>query len=254
MTELNNVIKSIKCPKAEEKVGISAAMNIWIPSFTKYAFNYTGLSITNKSKKKNTLGRNYFVQLGEKKCDNSSKNGCSGEVQYMYNKEYPIGRLPKCVKKADGTFKTSWDKKIFGSTGILGGIQEDIYNLNGTDFMKSMIGKGPYSSEKCMRSTLPVGSHMLDNSKKKSKKKAEKDGNGWWEETHCISYQPTVRKKYGSKIYNIPFSSSFCKKKERIETFLTQKSENKIAKNTSIIFLFFIMIIIICYFYTTKMK
>jgi hypothetical protein len=217
-TDLNNVYKSIDCPAQSKTDSVKNTIDFWIPSFEKYAFGYTGLRKQNKKDKRKTLGENYFVKLKGKKCDNNSLDNCGQKDQYVYMKEFPIGRIPKCIIKPNGEFKTELGPKIIGSTGIIGGLQEDVLNLNGSDFMKSLVGLGPYASRKCMKVTLPAGNFLLNSGMKKSKEMALRDKKGWWEETRCVSHEPTVKKKYANKIYNIPFSISNCE----IETFASR--------------------------------
>ena len=223
----NSILKSIKCPPSEEKIGIDKATTIWEPDFFKYAFDYTGLSMNRKSLEGNTLGKNYFMKLGDKVCDQTSSNTCRGKDMHIYVKEYPLGKMPMCSISRNGSYKTSWGPDLYGSTGIVGGIQEDIYNINTTDFAKSMIGMGPYASTRCMSAQLPVGSKLLNKDKKGSK------SDGWWEEERCIPYQPTIPKNYGGKIYNIPFSSSICTTTTNSTTNSTNSTTNSTNSTNS---------------------
>jgi hypothetical protein len=237
METSRNSFKSIPWPPSNSKPGVKTAMRVWLPSLIKYGMNYTGVTPINKTKDEISLGSNYFHIMKGHKCDASSLDGCQGKQKYIYVRGHPIGRLPTCTQKKDGAFETKFNSKVSASPGILGALQEDVFNLNTTDLLKSLASDGPYASKKCMSATLPVGNY-LETSKRKNNKT-----HGWWDDTKCIPYEPTASKKYGNSSYQMPFSQSFCKKAK--EKFLNKNIYNNKSDNYIAIFIIIYLIIII---------
>ena len=224
------VLDQIKCPPGNEKkqtYGLGKFVGTWLPAMESYMIDYVGLggmtgSTTKKEARKAAIGYNKFVKLSGK-CGAKSDPSCRGEDKYMYMKAYPFGYLPICTKTMTGNNKHTGNIPIAGGTGLLGGIQEDIYNLNVGDAMKSMTGKGPFASNNCMRARLPVGDGILQPGLQFSNaEEVQLNGRGWHVEEKCIPRQPTVEKKYGNETFNIPFSASRCIK------------EMKVTQNTNI--------------------
>ena len=240
--EQYNIIKSVKCPKNANKRNINRFKNIWLPQISEYGLYYPGI-IKAKGKKKNKylIGANYFKEIKGQKCNLSSEEGCENENKHIYVRGYPLKKIPTCVEK-NGEYETNLNEDVFGSTGIIGGIQEDIVNINFGDFTKSLVGLGPYSnSVKCMKATLPVGTRLSDtNMTTKGGKQ------GWWEETHCIPHEPTVKKKYGNKNYKIPFSKSKCKKSKKSKEEFQNNNKKYIKLNQYKYLFLFIVVLFLC--------
>ena len=227
------VLKQIKCPpKGTSKYGLTKFVNTWIPSMESYMIDYIGLgeltgTTSNKEAKKATIGYNKFVKLGDQKCGKKSDLACIGEDKYMYLKTYPYGFIPTCTND-NGNYKHNGKVDIFGKTGLMGSLQEDLYNLNISDAMNSMFNKGPFSSNECMKSRLPVGDSLLMGNSRKFANKEEVDmnGRGWYVEEKCIPRQPTIVKKYGNESFKIPFSASKCVSEEFIVSNNNNKEKN----------------------------
>tara|TARA_B100001093_G_scaffold456136_1_gene466888 strand:- start:732 stop:1478 length:747 start_codon:yes stop_codon:yes gene_type:complete len=216
------VLKQIKCPpESDGKYGIGKFIGTWLPAMDRYSMDYIGIgeitgSTKNKQAKKVALGENQFISMGSK-CGIRSDYGCNGQEKHMYLKSYPIGRLPGCIKKRDGTYLIQSGPSLIGGTGLIGGIQEDLYTIPVNDMSDSIVGKGPFTSSNCMKARLPVGSGLLMGKRKfNSKDEAEKSGlnQAWWIEEKCIPRQPTIKKEYGNEKFEIPFSESNCIKEE----------------------------------------
>ena len=230
------VIKQIKCPpKGNSKYGIPVMINKWLPSMESYIIDYIGLggltgSTSNKEAKKAALGYNKFVKI-DGKCGVTSDLGCSGKDKYMYMKGYPLGYLPVCKTKY-GKHKNTGKYFLMGNTGLIGNIQEDLYNLNVSDAMKSMVGSGPFKSNDCMKARLPVGDSLLLGGRRfDTAEKVKQNGRGWYVEERCIPRQPTLEKQYGGEIFKIPFSASYCVREKGDEK---EKKENFIVSQQSL--------------------
>lgn len=209
------VLKQIKCPPQNKGYGINKFLKNWLPGMELYAMDYVGVgdiigTTNNKVSKKVALGNNSFVSIGGT-CGNTSDPVCVGQERNMYLKSYPLGNIPTCIEKKDGSYSTSQGLPILGKTSLIGGLQEDLYTLPITDITKSMLNKGVFASDDCMNARLPVGSGLLmDKKKVNSKDDSYGKRQAWWIEEKCIPRQPTVSKKYGNETFKIPFSSSYC--------------------------------------------
>ena len=213
------VIKQIKCPpKGTPKYGIPLLINKWMPSMESYIIDYIGLggitgSTSNKEAKKAALGYNKFIKI-DGKCGIQSDKECIGKDKYMYMKAYPLGYLPVCKIK-NNKYKNVGNYPLMGKTGLIGNIQEDLYNLNVGDAMKSMVNTGPFKSSDCMKARLPVGnSLLLGGLKYNNEEEVKKNGRGWYIEEKCVPRQPTLEKNYGGENFKIPFSASYCVKEK----------------------------------------
>lgn len=239
-----SVLKQIKCPPSVNQKSIPKFLNTWLPAMENYAMDYIGLGQTfgvkrkKKKQKKATIGSNRFIKI-DGKCDFSSNYSCIGKDRHLYLKTYPLGYLPKCVGNTN-------DKvPIFGDTGLIGNIQEDLYNLSANDVASSLINKGPYSSKKCMRARLPVGDSMLVPSKRRNDEyDAKKKGGGWWVEEHCIPEQLTIEQKYGDEKFDIPHSRSVCQETYVNYDDVSKNNQNDLYYYIFLVFLLFVLIII----------
>lgn len=246
------MIDQIKCAKkGSNKYGIPLFVNQWLPEMERYALDYVGMgdiigSTSNKRAKKTTIGYNKFVPLGSK-CGITSDAGCRGEEKHAYLKAYPLGYLPICKNK-----ETVGKYDILGGTGLLGSIQEDLYNLNVGDSMAGLFGSGPLASDDCMKVRLPVGDRML-RWKESTKEEVEDRGYGWYTEEKCVPRGPTVNKKYGGQTFSIPYSESKC----TTENFTNQKNiedEDKFLIKLLIILLVLLMALYIIHKIFVKKK
>ena len=213
------ILQQIQCPPTVNKKTISKFMTRWAPALKKYGMDYTGLNQafglkTNKKKLKRTaIGNNRFIKSNGK-CGVASEYGCRGEDKYLYLKTYPLGYIPNCDSKNKS--------KIIGGTGLIGNIQEDIYNLDADDVTKSFFNRGPLASNVCMKARLPVGdSLMRSNKRRENKEDAELNNGGWWVEEHCVPKQSTIEQKYGGEIFDIPYSN--CKEDFSLDNNLKSK-------------------------------
>lgn len=211
------VLKQIECPpEGSNKYSMSLFVNKWLPAMEKYAVDYVGLgditgSTSNKSAKKVAIGTNKFVPIAGQ-CGSSSDIDCIGQDRYMYLRTYPLGYIPKCVKSGN-EYKNEENIDIVGGTGLLGGIQEDLYNLEISDAMASTFKKGPFASSDCMKARLPVGDGLLlDGRKFSTSDEVKQNGRGWYIEEKCVPRQPTFSKNYGGETFEIPISESRCVK------------------------------------------
>ncbi len=237
------VLDQIQCPKkGNNKMGVNVFAKKWLPEMEKYAIDYVGLgdltgTTSNKEAKKATIGTNKFVKLSGK-CGIASDAQCVGKDKYMYFRSYPMGYTPTCIKK-DGKYITSGKNPIIGGTGLLGGIQEDLYTLNLSDYAKAIVKQGPFASTDCMYARLPVGDGLLLGGRRfDNKEDVELNGRGWYVEEQCVPRQPTFDKNYGGEIFKIPFSESRCKEE------FTQKSETRtIPKYIYILLVFGLLIL-----------
>lgn len=198
------VVKQIKCPPNNKKKDIKTALKTWFKTLELYGFDYTGAgqilgTTSNKKKRKTTIGINKFYEVPNVKCGTNSCEECINKQKYIYVKGYPLGKIHDCNNK---------NTPIPGGTGIIGSIFEDLYNLNGTDHVKAIFGKGPYGTTKCMSATLPVGNSFLDPSKKIDPLNVDPEkleSKSWWVETKCVPYQTTHKIKYADQVFNFPF-------------------------------------------------
>ena len=227
-----SILKQVKCPPSSTKHNVGRFVNVWLPAMEKYGLDYTGVGeivggSSNKAMKKTAIGTNRFFKLPEK-CGIGSDYQCYNQDKYLYLKTYPLGKIPNCSIE-NGNVKSMPSTKVPGGLGIIGGITEDLYNLDVSDVMKSTIRKGPYVTEGCMKARLPVGDSLLVSSKKrKNSENALLNGGGWWIEEHCIPRQPTMKKEYGGETFEIPYSKSKC-----VEKF---QNINKFDKKSNDIF------------------
>ena len=115
--------------------------------------------------------------------------------------------------------------------GLIGGIQEDIYNLNVSDSISSVFQKGPFLKYHTisMKARLPVGNKLLlDGKQFSTKEEVQLNKDGWYVEEKCVPRQPTFPKQYGNEVFRIPISESTCvegfqqssKTKSHISTYL----------------------------------
>lgn len=236
------VLNQIECPPTKSKQNIGQLFNKWMPEMEKYAVDYVGLgdiagTTSNKRAKKTAIGTNKFISIGGK-CDNTSDPECIGKDRYVYYRSYPFGFIPNCTKK-DNNYEITSLTNIPGGTALMGGIAEDIINLNIADTSKSFFGKGPLSSKKCMKARLPVGNGLLvDGRRFDTKEQALDNGRGWYVEEQCIPKGPTYNKTYGGELFQIPISESRCKEE------FTQKSETRtISKYIYILLVFGLLIL-----------
>ena len=217
------VLNQIDCPKKGNKYGVNVLFNKWMPEMEKYAIDYVGLggltgTTSKKEAKKATIGRNEFVKLSGT-CGPLSDTECIGNDRHMYFRSYPMGYTPTCLKK-DGEYITNGRNPIIGGTGLLGGVQEDLYTLNLSDYAKAIVKQGPFASSDCMKARLPVGDGLLLGGRKfDTKEDVQLNGRGWYVEEQCVPRQPTHDKNYGGETFKIPFSESRCREE------FTQKSE-----------------------------
>ena len=72
----------------------------------------------NKVSKKVALGNNSFVSIGGT-CGSSSDSVCVGQERNMYLKSYPLGTIPTCIEKKDGSYSTSQGIPIIGKTSLI---------------------------------------------------------------------------------------------------------------------------------------
>lgn len=217
-----SIVKEIECPPVT-KSNLKELRKTWIPNVEKYSLDYTGLGyfVDVKSRKKNEIGRNQFIKSGSQICDSSSDSDCVGKQKYIYIKGYPTRKIPNC----NGKSKTV-------SSGIIGGLTEDLFHLGIVDHMKGMIGAGPYGTRKCMRATLPVGREIFRKSKK---------GKKWKIQSRCIPKQETYDVKYGEEIFKIPFSNC-------VENFEEEKNKKIIFNNKKIWNLLIFLILSLLFF------
>ena len=196
---MSDLIKQIRCPPNKSKYSIKVATKKWIPNFLDYSLTYNGLKKPkNKVKHKYTLGTNMFLPTGQT-CSSQSTGGCIGKPKYIYHRTYPKGFTVGCKG-------THIQNQLPGKTGLIGGLMEDISSMNITDNIRAFFNKGPYGSNKCINVKLPVGTNLLDNTKKRSEKTDETDT--WWEEEKCVPKQPTYSKNYGGITYSFPYTES----------------------------------------------
>jgi hypothetical protein len=268
-----SLIKQIQCPTlAPQKLGtaesISFVFGTTIPETLGYisGYNFTGLGSNDPdpddsyfsrwgqkagvsggySKSKRVLGFNYFYPKNEK-CSNT-EGKCKGAQKYMYIRNYPIAKL-----KGNLSFA----------------IVDDLLDLNPIGIILGLLGLG--ATEKCVQTTLPVGSHFM-SSKKISPQYKNSDAfvsyynqctkncdqldegvdncnkacfRGWWEEAKCIAKPSTTRKvKYGGKTYHIPVSTST--KGDNFSDMYESNIEEKNIVFYNISVLIFLIIAIIC--------
>ena len=235
-----SLIKQIQCPTlAPKQSDISTGesllfvANTTIPEALGYisGYNFTGLGSNDPNpddsyasrweqkagvsggyaKSKRVLGFNYFYPKFET-CSKNTDGPCKGKPKYMYIRNYPIANL-----KGNLSFS----------------IIDDLIDLNPIGIILGLIGLG--ATEKCVQTTLPVGSHFM-SSKTISPQYKNSDAfvsyynqctkkcdnldegvdncnkacfRGWWEEQKCIPEPSTTRKvTYGGKTYHIPVSTS----------------------------------------------
>ena len=236
------VLNQIECPPTKSKQNIGQLFNKWMPEMEKYAVDYVGLgdiagTTSNKRAKKTAIGTNKFISIGGK-CDSGSEPECIGKDRYVYYRSYPFGFIPNCAKK-DGNYEITSLTDIPGGTALMGGIAEDIINLNIADTSKSLFGKGPLSSKNCMKARLPVGNGLLvDGRRFDTKEQALDNGRGWYVEEQCVPRQPTHDKNYGGEIFKIPFSESRCREE------FTQNSQTKSIPYSTYLLLFIALLIL----------
>tara|TARA_Y100000389_G_scaffold171916_2_gene179915 strand:- start:5120 stop:6106 length:987 start_codon:yes stop_codon:yes gene_type:complete len=258
-----SILKQVKCPPSVNQKSIEMFTKKWLPSLEKYAFDYTGLGdmvgVTKKKKQaKTTIGSSGFISTGEK-CDIQSDLSCIGQDKYLYVRNYPLGYIPNCNQNSDNHLK------LIGGTGLIGNIQEDIYNLPVSDTISGIMNQGPLVSNKCMRVRLPVGDSFLKSSNRKLSPDEKIEGksmkdediddytnqSGWWVEERCVPEQPTTSVKYGDEVFNVPFSKNNC-----VEMFQNRNSQNNSRQyrnknkcdNRSMMFLLIMVILIFCIF------
>lgn len=236
------VLNQIDCPRKGSKYGVNVLVNKWMPEMEKYAVDYVGLggltgTTSKKEAKKATIGRNEFVKLSGT-CGPLSDTECIGKDRYMYFRSYPMGYTPTCIKK-DGEYITNGKNPIIGGTGLLGGVQEDLYTLNLSDYANAIVKKGPFASSDCMKARLPVGDGLLlDGRKFDNKEDVQLNGRGWYVEEQCVPRQPTHDKNYGGEIFKIPFSESRCREE------FTQNSQTKSIPYSTYLLLFIALLIL----------
>lgn len=160
------MLKQISCPKSpSSNKGIDKVTRVWYPLMNKYGFKYTGIVNTPKL----AIGENKFFNTNQT-CDMTSEHSCIGEKKHYYLRGYPTGKMP------------------IGQSGLIGSIQEDIVDLNLTDYSKALVNQGPYASNSCVLKTLPVGNKLNQRSKQR-KDEAEfdaNDKNGWFFQSKCV--------------------------------------------------------------------
>lgn len=239
------VLKQIKCPpKGNDKYSIPIFVNKWLPAMETYALDYVGIgdiigTTSNKKADKVAIGYNKFVPIGGK-CGSKSDSGCSGQERHMYLKTYPLGYIPNC-EDDNGNYNTTGTEKIIGGTSLIGGMQEDLYNLNVKDTMAAMFNKGPFASDDCMKVRLPVGNGLLKGGEK-SVTDAQDTGSGWYVEEKCVPRQPTIQKNYGGQSFNIPYSASWCRK-PTVEQF--QVRQNKVIDWKYLLLMLFVILLLV---------
>uniref|UniRef100_A0A6C0AUV4 Uncharacterized protein n=1 Tax=viral metagenome TaxID=1070528 RepID=A0A6C0AUV4_9ZZZZ len=209
------VLKQIKCPPTGKGYGMDKFLKKWLPGMELYAMDYIGVgdmigTTKNKVARKVALGNNSFMSIGGT-CGSSSDSECVGQERNMYLKSYPLGSIPTCIEKKDGTYATTQGVPLLGGTALIGGLQEDLFTLPITDISKSVVNRGVFASNDCMKARLPVGNGLLmGNRRVNSKEEAVDKKQAWWVEEKCIPRQPTVSKEYGGETFKIPFSTSYC--------------------------------------------
>tara|TARA_Y100000389_G_scaffold148766_1_gene147945 strand:+ start:767 stop:1570 length:804 start_codon:yes stop_codon:yes gene_type:complete len=237
------MIDQIKCPKrGSNNYSIPRFVNVWLPELETYAIDYSGLgeifdTTSNKKSDKVAIGYNKFIPLGEDKCGIKSDKGCWGEQKHVYLKTYPLGFMPTCKNN-----ETVGKYKVIGGTGLVGSIQEDLYNLDVGDSLSGIFGAGPLRSNDCMKVKLPVGEGML-RWKEATKEEVENRGFGWYTEEKCVPRQPTVNKDYGGQTFTIPYSQSKCTEEFTNES----KVETKQSMNGLCLLLLLALLLCILY-------
>lgn len=165
--ETSSILKQVKCPRtAKSKYGkyksIPFVIEEMIPEALGYVLGYgfTGrgsndsryvlqrMGVTGKYDDR-VLGYNYFVDTNTTCSQIGSDKECAGKKNWMYVRSVP----------------TMDNKGLW-----IGGMLEDISDLNPTDMLEALWGKGKFSG-KCKKRTLPVGSNLLNNSKKFNSRK-----------------------------------------------------------------------------------
>ena len=234
------ILRQVKCPPGPGKKNIETFVRKWIPAIEEYGLDYTGIgdifgTTSNKESKKIAIGTNRFFKINGK-CGLMSDSGCRNKDKYLYLKTYPTGKIAHCKTNSDGEV-SSERTNVIGGKGIIGGVLEDLSNLDVVDVVSSTVNKGPYASNNCMRARLPVGDTLLNPSKKRENEQAAKNaGSGWWIEEHCVPRQPTYTQEYGGEKFNIPFSKTFCAKPpEPFSNFEENGNENRNIKYEYII-------------------
>ena len=164
------MIKQIKCPpNPESNKGLNVLINTWLPAVQKYGLEYPGLIDT----KKLAIGENKFIPASGT-CNALSDFECVGKDRHFYLKGYP-------TESTEPTGR-------FGNQGIIGGIQEDIENLDFINISKAFLNTGPYASLTCKSSTLPVGNNLNRSDFKRNDFQdfILNDKIGWYDDTKCI--------------------------------------------------------------------
>ena len=165
--ETSSILKQVKCPRsAKSKYGkyksIPFVIEEMIPEALGYVLGYgfTGRG-SNDSKyvlqrmgvtgdyDDRVLGYNYFVDTNTNCSQFGSDKECAGKKNWMYVRSIP----------------TMDNKGLW-----IGGMLEDISDLNPMDMLEALWGKGKFSG-KCKKRTLPVGSNLLNKSKKFNSRK-----------------------------------------------------------------------------------
>jgi hypothetical protein len=249
------VLKQVKCPpKGNDKYSIPIFVNKWLPAMETYALDYVGIgdiigTTKNNKADKVAIGYNKFVPIGGK-CGAKSDDGCQGEQRHMYLKTYPLGYTPTCEDN-DGNYTTTGKEDILGGTSLIGGMQEDLYNLNVKDTMAALVGRGPYASDDCMRIRLPVGNGLLKGNSR-SIEEVRETGRGWYVEEKCVPRQPTNAKKYGEETFNIPYSASWCR--QPIKEEFSSKGSNDANVNWIFMILLSVLFIVSTIVFTKRRK
>jgi len=237
--------KQITCPPGDRKKSVNNAINVWFANFAKYSFVYTGAGtlLGNKIKKpeKTALGYNKFFPVSGQTCGRRSSGDCAGKQKHIYMKGYPLGVIPDCDGKT---------KSVPGKTGLIGGILEDMHNINGKDHIKAIFGMGPYATNKCMKAKLPVGNFLLDPKKKEDSSDVDPERldnrREWWIEEKCVPQQMTHKVNYGGIDFDFPLSN--CKEKFEKEEVYNSSKLVTLAKILFIILLFAVILYSLIFF------
>lgn len=184
-----NVYNQFKCPKLMGNPGTLKTQNVVesvVDNATNYivAYPFSGYNPDYElgdiksngfyNGRDQAIGSNFYIPLG--RCSDDSEDGCAKQRRWVYIRNIPTGKIPLM---GDISFKDITGCNMEGLTegrGLLGGILEDISDIEPLSVLEAINGNGNYGSYKCKKVTYPVGSAIYD---------PKMEGKKWMMETKC---------------------------------------------------------------------
>jgi len=183
LARTNSVYNQMKCPQSN---GISISkgakfdkiMDSVIHNGVNYAVAYPFSGVNTDYKKGATqkngfydgwdyaLGSNYYYELGM--CnDNTGDAVCRGKPRWVYVRNIPVGKAPLML---NASFEGITGSNLAGMTenrGIVGGLLEDISDIQPLAVMEAATQQGNYGTHTCKVMNYPVGTNIYDDQMKR---------------------------------------------------------------------------------------